>query len=262
MGASGDVTSSDGSGARASTFLDAMVAFVVGIFQPVFSFLATHILPSESRQHNNQNRDRSSDDTTGDQQQHTDHDHDHDHDNQHDHQAQQENGDGDQNGGQDGGQDGDSESMQGQLQGQRAANNRPPHAYGPKASANGRSSNQIALPQTVSEANGQVNQNASVNGDATKTALGDVTNSLNNNSKINLRSGNIGENETKENRQEDTASPLPVQPLEDPEDPAQAAEREIHFGFMNEALDMVRCLVFFLQTIALCVLLLSSFVLR
>lgn len=231
MAASGDVQSSEGPGARAPTFFDAIFAFVVGIFEPVFQFLATHILPSEPRQHNNQNRDRSSDDTNKGQ--HLDN-------TDHADQQQEQNGD----------HDGESEAMQGQRM---ATTTRPQHPYGPKdANLDDRSSMKVA-PAT---ANGHVTQNASVSGKATKPALGDVTNSINH-----QRYDPTGDKETHENSQDNLTLPPAVQPLEGPEDPAQAAEREIHFGFMEEALDMVRCPLLFQDLASFIILYPFSFVL-
>ncbi|ROV94924.1 hypothetical protein VSDG_07110 [Cytospora chrysosperma] len=199
MAAGGDAKTSDGPGGRASTFLDTILAFVVGIFQPVFHFLATHILPSRQRQHNNQNRDRNRDDTTKDQ--------------------NIDNGD----------HDGNPDTMQGPR---TATTTRPQHPYGPKdAILDDRSSMKVA-PATE---NGHVKQNAPVNGKAIKTALGDVTNNIDI-----QRVDATGDTETIEDRQDNFTLPPAVQPLEEPEDPAQAAEREIHFGFMEEALDMAR----------------------
>lgn len=199
MAAGGDAKFSDGPGGRASTFLDTILAFVVGIFQPVFHFLATHILPSQPRQHNNQNRDRNSDDTTKGQ--------------------NIDNGD----------HDGNPDTMQGPRM---ATTTRPQHPYGPKDAILDNGSSMKVAPSTE---NGHVKQNAPVNGKAIKTALGDVTNNIDT-----QRVDATGDTETIEDRQDNLTLPPAVQPLEESEDPAQAAEREIHFGFMEEALDMAR----------------------
>lgn len=225
MAASGDAKSSDGRGGRAPTFLDAIFAFVVGIFQPVFHFLATHILSSKSQQHNNQNRDRNIDHTTKDQP--LDDDDDVDSNNtDHANKQQQQNT----------AHDGESEAMQGQRMATTAT--RPQHAYGPKdANLDDRSSMKVASATT---ANGHVKQDVSVNGKATKIALGDVTNSVNNQC-VDLTGGKESDEDAQDSL---TLSPA-FQPLEEPEDPVQAAEREVHFGFMEEALDMVRCWLIF-----------------
>ncbi|KAK7731095.1 tRNA(adenine34) deaminase [Cytospora paraplurivora] len=139
----------------------------------------------------------------------------------------------------DGDHDGDPGDMQGQLHGQRLADNTasmPQQLIGPKdVSANGRSNTKVALPQVIPAANGHAKQNAPSNIEATKTALGDVTNSINN-----QRFSAAEKNEAKEGTQDDLQLPPAVQPLEDYEDPEKAAEREIHHGFMNQALDMAR----------------------
>ncbi|KUI64124.1 tRNA-specific adenosine deaminase 2 [Cytospora mali] len=123
------------------------------------------------------------------------------------------------------------------MQAQRMATTRPQHPYGPrKDMLDGRSKSKVASPQAGPSANGLLKRNAPVNAEATKNALGDVTNSLNN-----MRVAAASDNETKEDRQDDSTLSPTVQALEDtPEDPAVIAEREIHYNFMNQALDMAR----------------------
>lgn len=224
MVASGDFTSSDGPGGKASRFLDAVVAFVVGIFQPIFRFLLSAIFTRKPRQHNNQNRDR--DNTLDDSP--------HNNNNNGDHNDSRPNPDG-QDGDLQG--DGSPESMQ-----RHSTNTRPQHAYGPKAvNGNARSAVKPALPQIAPAVNASrpVKQDgAPTNGVAAKTALEDVTNGVAHTSKHHV----VGEEEAEENLHDQVDLAPAVQPVEgeeEPEDPAKAAERAIHHGFMDQALDMV-----------------------
>lgn len=225
MVASGDFTSSDGPGGKASRFLDAVVAFVVGIFQPIFRFLTSAIFTRQPRQHNNQNRDR--DNTLGDSSRNNnanigDHDHS---------RPIPDGQDGDHQG------DGSPESMQ-----RHSSTARAPHAYGPKAAdGNAPPAVKPVLPQVVPAVNASrpvKQEGASTNGVAAKTALGDATNGVNHTSKHHV----VGEEEAEENLHDQVDLAPAVQPVEgeeEPEDPAKAAERAIHHGFMDQALDMV-----------------------
>lgn len=224
MVASGDFTSADGPGGKASRFLDAVVAFVVGIFQPIFRFLLSAIFTRKSRQHNNQNRDR--DNTLGDSPRNNNNNGDHD-DTRANHDGQRGDHEGDDS----------PESMQ------RHSNNaRPQHAYGPKA-ANGNAPPPVkpALPQIGPAVNSPrpVRQDAvPTNGVPLKTPLDDVTNGVQHTSKHHI----VGEKEAEENLHDQVDLAPAVQPVEGeegPEDPAMAAERAVHHGFMDQALDMV-----------------------
>lgn len=223
MVASGDFTSSDGPGGKASRFLDAVVAFVVGIFQPIFRFLLSAIFTRKPRQHNNQNRDR--DNTLGDSP-HNNNNGDHN-----DSRPTLDGQDGDLQG------DGSPESMQ-----RNSATARPQHAYGPKhVNDNVRPAVKPALPQIVPAVNSPrpgKQDGAPTNGVAAKTALEDVTNGVDHTSKHHV----VGEEEAEENLHDQVDLAPAVQPIEgeeEPEDPAKAAERAIHHGFMDQALDMV-----------------------
>lgn len=239
MGAGGDSTTSDGLGGRVSWFLGAIVAFIAGLFHPVFRLFGTNIIPLLPQPPTNQNRDTGSDDTT--QYQHLA---DQDDEPQQEQQQQPKKQEEEEN---DADQDADPGDMQRQLHGQRfpaTTGAMPQHPIGAKeVSANGRSNIKVALPQILPAANGHAKQNTPLNVEATKTALGDVTNSINN-----LRFSAAEKNEAKDSTQDDLELPPAVQSLdEEPEDPVKAAEREIHHGFMNEALDMVRCSLLFLH---------------
>lgn len=227
MVASGDFTSSDGPGGKASRFLDAVVAFVVGIFQPIYRFLLSAIFTRKPRQHNNQNRDR--DNTLGDAP--------HNNNNIGDHNDSIPNPDG-----QDADHQGD--DSPGSMQRHSSAP-RPLHAYGPKdVNGHARPAVKPALPlvgPAVSASRPAKQDGALTNGVAAKTALGDVTNVVNHPSKHHV----VGEEEAEENLHDQVDLAPAVQPVEgeeEAEDPAKAAERAIHHGFMDQALDMV-CLV-------------------
>lgn len=202
-----------------------MVAFVVGIFQPIFRFLLLAISPRKTRQHNNQNRDR--DTALGDPP----------------HNNNNNNGDHDDSRpkphGQDGGDGGDDSPERMQRQ---STTVRPQHAYGPKAvNGNARPAVKPALPQIgpAVKASRPVKQDgASTNGAAATTALEDVTNGVNPHPKHHI----VGDEEAEENLHDQVDLAPTVQPVEgeeEPEDPAKAAERAIHHGFMDQALDMV-----------------------
>ncbi|KKY38914.1 putative trna-specific adenosine deaminase-like protein [Diaporthe ampelina] len=120
---------------------------------------------------------------------------------------------------------------------------RPQHAYGPKAvNGNARPAVKPALPQIgpAVKASRPVKQDgASTNGAAATTALEDVTNGVNPHPKHHI----VGDEEAEENLHDQVDLAPTVQPVEgeeEPEDPAKAAERAIHHGFMDQALDMAR----------------------
>lgn len=227
MVASGDFTSADGPGGKASRLLDAVVAFVVGIFQPIFRFLLPAIFTRNPRQHNNQNRDR--DNTLGESP----------HNNN--------NGDGDHNDSPTNpdGQHGDHQGDDSPGSMQRHPNTaRPQHAYGPKAfngNGNARPPVKPALPQigpAVGSPRPVKQEGAATNGVPAKTALEDITNRASPASKHHI----VGEKEAEENLHDQVDLAPAVQPVEGeegPEDPVKAAERAIHHGFMDQALDMV-----------------------
>jgi hypothetical protein len=232
MVASGDFTSADGPGGKASRFLDAVVAFVVGIFQPIFHFLLSAIFNRKPRQHKNQNRNR--DNTLGLSYS----------------PRNVNNGDGngknndsslanpDGQDGQDGGHQGD--ESPGSMQ-PHSATVRHQHAYGPKAHQNARPPVKPALPQigpAVDSPRPVKQESAPTNGVTAKTALEDVTNGVIPTSKHHI----VGEREAEENLHDQVDLAPAVQPVEgeeEPEDPAKAGERAIHHGFMDQALDMV-----------------------
>lgn len=110
-----------------------------------------------------------------------------------------------------------------------------------EVNANGRPIVNVALPRPATP-NGAVKQeNVLANGAAVQTANdGDSANDTNG-----AKFRSVGEEQAEENRQEHITLPPPVTEQDggEPEDPAKAAERAIHHGFMNQALDMVCLLV-------------------
>lgn len=235
MVASGDFTSADGPGGKASRFLDAVVAFVVGIFQPIFHFLLSAVFTRKPRQHNNQNRDR--DNTLGDSPHGNSSNNDNNNNGDHNDSSSSASPDG-HHGHRQG--DGSPESMQRHS----TTTTRPQHAYGPKA-VNGNTHPPVtpALPQTNppvgSPRPAKQEGGAPTNGVPPKTALQDVTNSVNPASNHHI----VGQKEAEENLHDQVDLAPAVQPVdgeEEPEDPVKAAERAINHGFMDQALDMAR----------------------
>lgn len=123
---------------------------------------------------------------------------------------------------------GDTETtMQSQHQSRSA------HPYGPRevhANATSSSVVKVTLPQ-IGPPNGAVKQeNIAANGATPATNA--------------AKFRTVGEEQAEENRQEQLTLPPPIQSVDqqeggdEVEDPAIAAERAIHHGFMNQALDM------------------------
>lgn len=189
MAGVGQFTSADGPGGRASRFLDAVVAFVVAIFHPIFRVFASDTnSPSTSPSHPSQPPINVSTNNT----------------------------------------------MNSQSQ------NRSAHPHGPKEVNANAAPVKVTLPHK-GPPNGAVKQeNVALGSSAPSTndsrELADATNGAK------LR--DLGQEQAEENRQEQLTLPPPVQSVDEktndaPEDPAIAAERAIHHGFMNQALDMV-----------------------
>ncbi|KAG8167837.1 hypothetical protein KVR01_003526 [Diaporthe batatas] len=235
MVASGDFIAADGPGGKASRFLDAVVAFVVGVFQPIFHFLLSAIFTRKPRQHNNQNRDRDNN-TLGD----SPHQHHHDNNTKNDNNTGDHNDTSTSPDGHHGHHQGDGgpESMQ-----RRSSTTRPQHAYGPKA-ANGTTLPPVkpALPRIGPSADPPrpaKQEGTPINGVPPQPALQDVTNTVNPASKHHV----VGEKEAEENLHDQVDLAPAVQPVggeEEPEDPLKAAERATHHAFMDQALDMAR----------------------
>lgn len=203
MAGDGHFTSSDGPGGRASRFLDAVVAFVVAIFHPIFRvFASSGNSPSNSSSPPSQPPQQAPENN---------------------HPSVQPNDDTET-------------TMQSQHQSRSA------HPHGPReVNANARSSSavKVTLPQ-IGPPNGAVKQeNIAANGATPATnvsrQLADATNAA--------KFRTVGEEQAEENRQEQLTLPPPIQPIDqqggdEVKDPAIAAERAIHHGFMNQALDM------------------------
>lgn len=219
MARDGHLSSSSGPGGRASRFLDAVVAFVVAIFHPifrVFASAASSTSPSSQQQQppppaddhlNNHHPDAANTTTT-------------------------------------------TTAMQSQHQSRSA------RACGPReVNANAKPSLPVkaSLPQ-IGPPNGpakqeNIRQLAHAPSAATKFRT-------------------VGEEQAEENRQEQLTLPPPIHPIDQDDgagtdavvkDPAIAAERAIHHGFMNQALDMASLSPSLVRPASLLLLLLHRF---
>lgn len=187
MARDGHLSSSGGPGGRASRFLDAVVAFVVAIFHPIFRVFQQQPPPPADDHLNNHHPDAANTTTTT------------------------------------------TTAMQSQHQSRSA------RACGPReVNANAKPSLPVkaSLPQ-IGPPNGPAKQeNIRQLAHAPSAATEFRT---------------VGEEQAEENRQEQLTLPPPIHPIDQDDgagagavvqDPAIAAERAIHHGFMNQALDM------------------------
>lgn len=231
-------------GGRASSVVDAVVSFLAAFFHRVLASVVSPSKPRDQQQQDQQKRDNSpehnqpgTDTPQQDQQKQKQHQS-HDPTNA-DATAIPRDGDGDPSPN----PDADPQRMPPPLQTQAMAANRPD---GPREiDANGQPPVHVALP-TRGPPNGVVKQEnvpttANANGAAVKTANdGDLATNGTTESKFRA----VGEEQAEENRQEYITLPPPVHSGnegdgDEPEDPAKAAERAVHHGFMDQALDMV-----------------------
>lgn len=226
MAGGGQFISLHGPGGRASRFLDAVVAFVVAIFQPIFRvFAATDnshpnpsLHPSPPPQQTDENNHAATKTTSPSRSP-----------SQNDLQTDPDNI--------------DATSMHPQRQG-RLGQPRGPREINANANSQPTAAVRVTLPQ-IGPPNGPVKQeNVPANGVASVTNasldLADATNGA--------KFRALGEEQAEENRQEQLTLPPPIQSVDDQggddqEDPAIAAERAVHHGFMNQALDMVRLIL-------------------
>lgn len=229
MAGGGQFTSADGPGGKASRFLDAVVAFVVAIFHPIFRVFASAAnSPSTPSSHQPQQQQQQPDENnhaatavTNTTTTSTNND------------TKRTNLSGSE------ATHSGAETMHSQQQ-SRLAQPRGPKEV--NANAQSAAAVHVTLPQ-IGPPNGALKQEniATSNGVIPVTTdsrkLSDATNSA--------KYRTVGEEQAEENRQEQLTLPPPIQSLEEeqdaqePEDPAIAAERAIHHGFMNQALDMV-----------------------
>lgn len=122
---------------------------------------------------------------------------------------------------------------------QQPAVPRPP--AGPKVVGANANPINVTSQQVVSPGDATKQENVPTNGAAYQTVKDrGITNGTNGSKPL-----TVGDEQAEENRQEHITLPPPVlgQDADEQEDPAEAAERAIHHGFMNQALDMVRLLV-------------------
>lgn len=241
---------SGGSG-RASRFLDGVVAFVVAIFQPIFHVLVSVISPSNQATRDQQNHQKASS-TQQDQQQK-------DKDNANDSKLHNATAvaatttssphDGDPTLDSHSRPDSDPNRMAPSLHNQPSTGHRPFQPMPLNQETNGQGPARGAAPRLDSTKVAVKQENLPTNG---KRSGGhsndrDLANANTNGQKFRV----VGDEQAQENRQEQLTLPPPIcepEPAQDiddgadeePEDPAVAAERAIHHGFMNQALDMVR----------------------
>lgn len=246
MAGSGLAEGSGGSG-RASRFLDGVVAFVVAIFQPIFHVLASVISPSNQPprdQHNHQNTS-----STQQDQQHKDEDND---SKRHDAVAvaatNTTSHDGDPPLNSRSHSDSDPKKMAPSLHNQPAAGNRFQQPMPLNEETNGQGPAKVSAPRLKSTKVAVKQENVPTNGKASGSHGKDRDLAKATTDAQKLRA--VGDEQAQENRQEQLTLPPPIcepetaQDIDDgadeePEDPATAAERAIHHGFMNQALDMV-----------------------
>lgn len=246
MAGSGLAESSGGSG-RASRFLDGVVAFVVAIFQPIFHVLVSFISPSNQpprNQHNHQNNS-----STQQDQQQKDKDNDR---NRHDAVAAAatttSSHDGDPPLNSQSQSDSDPNKMAPSLHDQPAAGNRFQQSMPLSEETNGQGSVKAMAPRLNSTKVAVKQENVPTigKGSGSHGKDRDLANATTDAQKLRA----VGDEQAQENRQEQLTLPPPIcepetaQDIDDgtdeePEDPATAAERAIHHGFMNQALDMV-----------------------
>lgn len=244
-------------GGRASRVLDAVVAFVVAIFQPIFLVLVSVISPAKDRDQQSQRQKKqqpqqntttktSNHDRRARKKQH--------HIDSHDNASiisttSHENDDND---------DEDPtrkaahnpKRMAPPLQNQPSAANRSYPNANNGINTNGQPPVKVALPRKGLPQGGFKQENAPVNGDTVKhTRSNDLDGASATKNGRKYRS--LGEEQAEENRHDQlTLPPLALdgntveddvvdQIDEESEDPATAAERAYHTGFMNQALDMV-----------------------
>ncbi|CAN8100033.1 unnamed protein product [Discula destructiva] len=242
---------------RASRFLDAVVAFVVAIFHPIFRVLVSVVSPANSRdqqhqhqrqgtqspQHNTTTIDDQSAPRKGNERQKQEH-----HKDRHDVSSTTSSHDGDP------AADSDPESrrMSPSLRNQSLTANRTSHPK--ELKSNGHLPTKAEQPRMGQSDGGVKQENVSANGGVNVKPSRTNDRNLANVTNNGLKYRSVGEEQAQENRQDQlTLPPLALDPHmteddveeeeeieEEPEDPATAAERAVHHGFMNQALDMAR----------------------
>lgn len=234
-------------------FVQVVVAWVVAIFQPISRVLVSVISPTKTRDQQSQRRNSQSDQqpqqnkTTNTSNRHrsgSENKQDHHENTSITNTTTSQDDDDDDN-------DADFQSstrMAPPLQNQPSAANR---ANGNKSiNTDGQPPAKVALPRKGPPKGGCKQENATVHGDAVNHSRSndfDGANATKNGRKYR----SVGEEQAEENRHDQLTLPPPALDAdtvkdsvvgevdEEPEDPATAADRAYHTGFMNQALDMV-----------------------
>lgn len=252
--AGSDLAEGSGGSGRASRFLDGVVAFVVAIFQPIFHVLVSVISPSNQPprdQHNHQNTTT----TQRDQQQQDKAYNSKRHDAVAAATTATSSHDGDPPLTPPSQPDSDTKKMAPSLHNQPAAGNRFQQSMPLNEETNGQGPAKAVAPRLGSTKVTVKQENVPTNGKGSGSLVKDrdLANETTNAQKLRA----VGDEQAQENRQEQLTLPPPIcdpetaQDIDDgtneqPEDPATAAERAIHHGFMNQALDMV-CYIQFIS---------------
>lgn len=246
MKAGGNFFTAEGMGGRAFSVMDVVVSFIAAFFHRI---LTTIVPPSKSKPNPKSDFKPKPKPKPEERQQQQDDNPDSNNNQQHQHELRHDHPD---TGGattattHENGEstlaadaDADLQRMPPPLQKQPTAANQPNGLR--EVNANGLPVANVALPRLATPNGAPKQENAPATGAAAQTANGcDTANTTNG---VKFRS--VGEEQAEENRQEYITLPPPVteQDGDEPEDPAKAAERAIHHGFMNQALDVVRLLV-------------------
>lgn len=210
MAGDAQVTSSDGPGGKASRFLDAVVAFVVALFHPIFRVFTSaeksppsHPSSQPSSPHEPPHEDN--DDTYR--------------------------------------QPGQNNNETARMHPQPQPHSRPAQPTALKAiDANVRpaAAVKVTLPPT-GPSNGAIRQENAIAANAA-VPVANAHRELTDAKANSVQPRAVGQEQAEENRQEQLTLPPPIttdQAADEQEDPAISAERAIHHGFMNQALDMV-----------------------
>lgn len=227
----------EGPGGKVSTFLDGVAAFVVAIFQPIFHVLVSVISPSNQRTRDQQNHQNTPSQQQNDKDQTTNH---------HDASASTTSHEGDVTSTPGSHCDHDPKRMAPPLQKQPSAGNRSHQPMPMDEVTNSQVATKAAVPGLDSVTTAVKQENVPTNAKGGHSTNRDLANATTNGQKYRA----VGDEQAHENRQEQLTLPPPICKPEtaqdiagggdvEPEDPATAAERAIHHGFMNQALDMV-----------------------
>lgn len=235
----GSALTEEAPGGRASKFLDAVVAFVVAVFQPIFHVLVSVISPSNPKSRDQQHRQHDNGQSASE----TNRDKHHDASTAASHDGELASHPASH-------PDHDPKTMAPLLQNQPSAANQSHLPMETKTNGQGPVKAALRRPESSQVAVKQENVPANGTGGPAKPARS-VDRDLANADTHGPKYRAVGDEQAQENRQDQLTLPPPVcepgvaQNSDDGggdgelEDPATAAERAIHHGFMNQALDMV-----------------------